>query len=382
MTSEEGSFARETIQSRKPAIIDRILSIHDYPPGIRSSLLDLHNELTSKPLRLLMEQTSDKPLWDADLTPWLGKTWLEIPWYLAESYFFRRLLESTAYFQPGPWMGGDPYRPLKDLEIQDALPIFEDYYHDNPNAADLNYFQHLCYQALWGNRGDLSNLDEFDADMSPQSDKILINDSEAAFHYLNQSHLNIAYIFDNTGKELFFDLAMIDYLLTTGLATSVTGFLKNQPFFVSDSMPLDLEKTLNCLETSSSPSLRDLSKRLRDAIKSTRLSIKTPPFFTTSHMFREMPPGLKTDLEKHDLTILKGDVNYRRLFGDRHWHPTTSVEEAAGYFPTSFLSLRTLKAEIILGISQKTYDQLRNHAEPDWLTNGKRGLITFFEKQA
>jgi hypothetical protein len=78
--------------------------------------------------------------------------------------------------------------------------------------------------------------------------------------------------------------------------------------------------------------------------------------------------------------ILKGDVNYRRLFGDRHWEPTTPINLAAGYFPTNYLSLRTLKAEIVLGLDPVTLEDLERNAEPDWRINGKRGMITFSRK--
>lgn len=377
MTSEEGSFAQETIKSRKPAIIDRILAYHDYTPAIRSSLLGLKHELINEPIQLLQEETSDKSLWDKDLEPWIGQTWLQIPWFLAETYFFRRVLESVCYFQPGPWMGCDPYRRLKDQEMQEASVSFTKNYLTSPIIADLQIFQEACYHALWGNRGDLSNLDEFDSDMSPQSDQIMLNQAEKAYNFLLEKPAKIAYFFDNAGKELFYDLAFVDLLLNTGLASSITGYFKNQPFFVSDATPEDLQKTLNLLDSSSMRDSQQLSQRIIEAINSSALRIETPPFLTTSRMYRDLPTALRKGISTHDLAIFKGDVNYRRLFGDRHWEPTTPVEDAGGYFPTSFLSLRTLKAELILGISSETLKTIEKNGEPDWLINGKRGMITF-----
>jgi len=380
MTSEDGSFAQETIKSRKPAIIDRILSHYDYTPAIRSALLKLKHELINEPVRRLHEETSDRSLWDEDLEPWIGRTWLQMPWFLAETFFYRRVLECVEYFQPGPWRGSDPYRHLKDQEIQDALLPFTKTYLSSPQTADLQIFQSACYRALWGNRGDLSNLDVFESDMSTQAEKIILNQAENAFRFLQRSSAKIAYFFDNIGKELFYDLAFIDLLLKTGLAHSITGYLKNQPFFVSDAMPVDLETTLNLLDTASSAESQRLSQRLRKAINSSKIIIKTPPFLTTGRMYQEMPLAMRKEISIHNLTILKGDVNYRRLFGDRHWDPTTSIDQAGGYFPTSFLSLRTLKAEMVLGITPETLTRLMKNSEPDWLINGKRGMITFFEK--
>ena len=97
-------------------------------------------------------------------------------------------------------------------------------------------------------------------------------------------------------------------------------------------------------------------------------------------MYRKMPQVLRSQIATHDIVILKGDVNYRRLIGDRHWEPTTPVEVAAGYFPTSFLSLRTLKGEIILGVTGEILANIEKDGDSDWLVNGKRGMITFLEK--
>lgn len=379
MTSKKGSFARNTIENRKPLIIDQILEHFDYTPSIQRALFEFKKELDHETVQALHENTSDRIIWDGDLAPWLDKTWLEIPWFLAESFFYRRVLEIVHYFQPGPWWGKDPYERLKTQEIEQALPVFSEIYSAVPDQGSLENFQMMCYQALWGNRGDLSNLNTFETDMSAQSERIILNQSEDVYHFLGQKPARIAYFFDNTGKELFFDLAFIDFLLRTGLATSITGYVKNQPFFVSDAESKDLMKSVSYLSTGRSNQVQDLANRIQQALKSGVIKLEAPPFFTSSRMYRQMPPNLKSQVGDHDLVILKGDVNYRRLFGDRHWDPTTKIRDAGGYFPTSFLSLRTLKAELILGLSQDRFEELSKNSESDWLINGKRGMITFLE---
>ena len=74
MTSEEGSFAQETIRERKPLIIERILKDFDYTPTIRAELFQFKDELAQKPIQFLKEETSDREIWDHDLLPWRGKT--------------------------------------------------------------------------------------------------------------------------------------------------------------------------------------------------------------------------------------------------------------------------------------------------------------------
>lgn len=379
MTSEIGSFAQETIQERKGLIIDKILSHYNYTPSIRIALQDLKEKLTQSPIEPLHEATSDRTIWDKDLETWLGKTWLQIPWFLAETYFYRRVLEATQYFQPGPWMGRDPYAYLKDAELLDSLPVLAESFSPSSKSS-LNNFQSACYKALWGNRGDLSNLHTFTTEMGTQSERIILDHTETAYHYLKQKPAKIAYFFDNVGKELYFDLALIDHLLEMGLATSITCYVKNQPFFVSDAMEKDFNKALELMKFCGSKKVQLLAQRIIKARFSGKMELLSPPFFTTSRMYRQMPDVLKSQISSHDLTILKGDVNYRRLFGDRHWRATVSIGEAGGYFPSSFLSLRTLKAELILGISEETFLTMKNKAEPDWMINGKRGMITFFEK--
>ncbi len=380
MTSEAGSFARHTIEARKPLIVDRILTDFDYNRSIRSALLDLKKEMASGQVRLLQESTSDRVIWDHDLQPWVGKSWLEIPWFLAETYFYRRVLEAVEYFQPGPWMGQNPYGRLKTKEISDSLPIFTADYELASVSNDFPSFSDMLYKALWGNRADLSNLHSFDPDMSTQSEHILRDDSEEVYHLLRKQPGKVAYIFDNVGKELYFDLALIDHLLSSGLANTVTCYLKNQPFFVSDAMPEDVFRVLDHLESSDSEKNQSLARRITRAIKLGKIQIETPPFFTTGRMYRQLPDVLKSQIGTHTLAILKGDVNFRRLVGDRHWLHTTPLGQAAGYFPTSVVSLRTMKSELVLGLTQDQIEHLNNEAEIDWLINGKRGMISFLQK--
>ncbi|MEA3326791.1 MAG: damage-control phosphatase ARMT1 family protein [Chloroflexota bacterium] len=382
MTSEPGTFARHTIEDRKPIIIDQVMADFDYTPSILKDLVAFKDELAHDHIKPLHEETSDKDIWDKALHPYLNKTWLELPWYLAESFFYRRVLEIVKYFQPGPWNYKDPYMLLKEKELSDALPILSANYPLKQAQTILEHFQCACYQALWGNRGDLSNLNTFETDMGTQTERIILDQAEAAFHLLEKKPSKVAYFMDNVGRELFFDLALIDFLLNAGLAKTVTCYVKNQPFFVSDAMPKDVQKSLDLLFSSSDNEISQLGNRLRASLRSRLLILEAPPFFTTSLMYREMPNVLRAKIATYDLTILKGDVNYRRLFGDRHWPPTTKVGEAAGYFPSSFLSLRTLKGELILGLSNEIIERIDQEADPDWLINGKRGMITFLDKSS
>ena len=46
-----------------------------------------------------------------------------------------------------------------------------------------------------------------------------------------------------------------------------------------------------------------------------------------------MPPDLRDDFASADLTLMKGDLNYRRLVGDHLWPPTTPFTEVTVLLP-------------------------------------------------
>lgn len=380
MTSDEGSFAQKTIHGRKPLIIDMALSSNNFTPDIKRAFVELKQELIHGWISPLDEITDDHDVWQQDLALWVGKSWYEIPWFLAETYFYRRILAISRYFHPGPFNKVDPFELPKNEDIQDGLGVFEEIYSSLLQAAPDQNFRDVINKALWGNRGDLSLMNPVDTGMGSQAHRIILDQTDQAYKYLNLAKpAKVAYFFDNVGKELYFDLALIDYLLQSELAALVTCYLKNQPFFVSDAMPGDVMQTVDHMMRSDTPQVRQLSQRLLNSIKTGQIELLAPPFFTCSRMYREMPEDLQQQLKLHDLVILKGDVNYRRVMGDRHWPLTTPVAMAAGYFPTNFLSLRTLKSELALGLTSDILNKVESEADPDWLTNGKRGLITFLK---
>ena len=379
MTSDPGSFARGTIVERKPQIIAQVLADHDYPAEIVAGLYALRDEIASQPMQSLQEQADDVQFWNAELARYAGRTWLDVPWYFAETFFYRKLLEAVRYLQPGPWQSVDPFGPQKRQQEADALARLEASWDQLAHLESHVLFETLLHSALWGNRADLSNLtvkEEALAGLAAQDEKhLLLIDHSAEVHRLLAAGVQrVDFINDNVGLDSLFDLALADFLLVHGWAQQVVMHLKDRPFFVSDAMPQDIEIVLASLARSTSPSLRSLAVRLMDAQAAGQLSLKTDPYWTSFLMFRDMPAALRTDMSTAALAIVKGDVNYRRLLDDRHWPPTTRMEDVASYFPTSFVALRTLKGEIMVGLTAGQAGQL-SAKDPVWLINGKRGVI-------
>jgi len=384
MTSDPGSFARQTIVERKPQVIRSVLAEHAYPADIVVALRAFRVEIASGSVQPLHEDAPDVAFWHAQWRPHEGRSWLELPWYFAETYFYRRLLEAVRYVQPGPWQGVDPFAPQKRAQEVAAITQIRDVWPSLATISPQDRFSSLFHACLWGNRADLSNLtvkEQAVGDTTTERHHIIIDHTERVEELLSCGLHEVAFINDNVGADSLFDLVLSDHLLTEGLARRVTFHLKPQPFFVSDAMPADIRHIIDHLNGGPDDDLTRLATRLKDALATGSLRLETDPFWATSLFFSELPTALSEQLEYAGLIILKGDVNYRRLLEDRHWPPTTDLGGVAAGFPRPFVALRTLKGELIAGLQPGQAESLAA-ADPAWLINGKRGLIHLITDEA
>jgi uncharacterized protein with ATP-grasp and redox domains len=378
MTSEPGSFARYTIVERKPQIIHQVIEDNGYSPGIVATLDAFRQEIAQERVQLLTEQAADAALWNQEATAHLDKTWLELPWYFAETYFYRRLLEAVRYFQPGPWQRRDPFAAQKRAQDRVAVDWMADNWRQLDGIPPEELFEVLLHSCLWGNRADLSNLtvrEEVRSGAAAVEERhnILIDHTDQVAALLAVGVARVDFVNDNAGRELLFDLALADFLLAKGWVQTIAFHLKGYPFFVSDATIVDVQ-TLTLLQNAA------LGHRLQAHLSSGRLALKDDPFWTSCLMFRQMPPPLAAELASSDLVIFKGDVNYRRLLDDAHWPHTARMDEIAAYFPASFVALRTLKGEIMVGLEAGQAEAIAAR-DPDWLINGKRGIIQYVNKE-
>jgi len=376
MTSEPGSFAQQTITTGKPRNIEAALQDNAYPPEIVAALQALHHELATEPIHPPDPTAPDADFWQAQWACYQGRTWLEVPWYFAEAYFYRRLLETVDYFRPGPWQGRDPFAAQKEQMLEESIGPFAAALAALHGRDDEETAAALIYGSLWGNRADLSNWGMGLSGDSP-GQMLLIDHTPRLVALLRENHPVVHVIGDNAGLELLFDLALADFLLNHGWAQRLTFHLKADPFFVSDALPRDVHHTLERLSSEKGePTARpgDLSTRSQRALDEGRLVLNAHPFWNSCLAFYDLPLDLRAALEQADLVLLKGDANYRRLLGDRHWPPTTRLEDAAGYFPRPFAVLRTMKAELIVGLEPGQVETL-SAEDSEWMVNGQRGII-------
>ena len=379
MTSEPDSFAFRSFKYRIPTIVEETIRLNRFPEDIRRALEALRGEILEGKIRGLQEETVDRIFWDEVSRPYLGRSWFEVPWYWAEAFFYRRILEATRYFQPGAWQGFDPYQAKKQTEWRpEAAPqLVNALLMQLPEAPEAR-FEALVYASLWGNRVDLS----YDAvahvgrasRLDDVRDSLLVDDTPRVWDYLTREvRHRLALVADNAGTELLMDLALADFLLDQGLVEQVVFHLKPQPFYVSDAMPADVQAGLAALPAGG-PLAAALSQRLRQYLREGRLVLESHWLYATSLFYCQLPDDLRSRLAEMDLVILKGDVNYRRTVIDVHWPPTTPYAQVTAYFPTVPVNLRTLKGELIVGLKEGQAERLYGE-DPDWLVNGRRGVI-------
>ena len=116
MTGEPDSFANRTMTTRKPTVIRNILNDYGsrYPAAFKLALQALHDEvIEDKVIQPLKTAAPDGPDWTRAWQPYQNSTWLNCPWYFAEAFLYRRILEAVDYFGHGKWAGIDPYLPRK-----------------------------------------------------------------------------------------------------------------------------------------------------------------------------------------------------------------------------------------------------------------------------
>lgn len=226
-------------------------------------------------------------------------------------------------------------------------------------AAEKVLFTEMCEICLWGNATDLSlltNLSYEDiqklqgSEARKASEKnILVNDLDKAFEVLTaaqkakKKERRIDIVLDNAGFELFVDLILAGYLLTSGLATTIVFHPKSIPWFVSDVLPSDFGALLSALASPTTfygPSadgeehadqqpvpltekeqsdLQFLFQDWSSKHAEGQLVLRPHTFWTAAGSYWRLPgtePQLYEDLKESELVIFKGDLNYRKLTAD------------------------------------------------------------------
>ncbi|KOX16128.1 damage-control phosphatase ARMT1 family protein [Nocardiopsis sp. NRRL B-16309] len=370
-----GSFPRSVMCERHPALIRRVADALPYPPELRARLSDLREEATEGVIAPLDEDAHDHRAWrEWGLADHVGTPWTRAPFLWAESYFYRRLLGALDYFVPGPWQGVDPFAPFKRAELTGPEAAAETAALDSlADLAPRDRDQALLRSSLWGNRADLG-FQVGGGDTGAAASGLVADDSARLWELLeDRAGGRVCLVADNAGRELLPDLVLIDTLLTTDRAREVVLHVKPGPYYVSDATTADVLDGLRHL-CAAGGAAEHIGTRLWRAMVHGRLRVRAHAFSCAPLPYRDMPGDLAEEFASASVTLMKGDLNYRRLVGDRHWPATTPFAAVTAYFPGPVAALRTLKSDVVTGVDRTTVDELEA-GEPAWRTSGTHALV-------
>lgn len=358
--------------------------------------------------------------------------YFDSPWLLVECYLYRsikNIMLSTKHLQMF-----DPFVEQKQAACQASvapmlilsshLRQLEKTIQESANnclPSERTEFGLFLQLALWANKSDLSisgmSADNIQAQSlsvnirdsleSMQENILCDNQSEVWFKVQSikqalqektkrkvdgEQPIVIDLVADNAGYEIFVDLLLIDFLGLMLTASSEPQpelkfriHLKRMPWFVSDCLRADIYWLLQFMSDSKEEDLAHVSARWRSHLDSGFWELHDDKFWTLPHDYAQMQtiaPNLHKTLASSSLIIFKGDLNYRKLTGDRKWHLLTPFRVALrGFAPAPLVALRTAKADVVAGIEDvNIFARINNNELPrDWMISGDFGLIQFVD---
>ncbi|GAA2426160.1 damage-control phosphatase ARMT1 family protein [Streptomyces glaucus] len=375
---EPGSFPHSVLAERHPAIIRQVRDAFPYGPDQHRALDALLASCTEGEIEPLPADAHDRDRWVAwGMDEHTGRSWFDVPWLWSESYFYRRLLQAVGYFTPGPWQGIDPFRPFKRAELDapgtdEELAALDDLAGRPADEQD----EALLHGSLWGNRADLGfRLSAEGATAAAAAPGLVADDSDALRSLLGASGTGtLCLVADNAGRELVPDLLLVAHLLARGRIARAVLHVKPHPYYVSDATTADVVDALRRL-TGARGAAAAYGHRLWAAMADGRLAVRAHPFSCAPLPYQAMPRDLREEFAAATVTVVKGDLNYRRLVGDRRWPPTTPFAAVTAHFPGPVAALRTLKSDVITGLDAGTEARLSAAEGQRWRTSGTHALI-------
>jgi hypothetical protein len=369
LSNTTGSFPWSVLHDRHPALIAKVRAGLPYPPDRQRALDDLAAEITGA-IGPLPAGAHDRHEWTDE---YLGERWYDVPFLWAESYFYRKLLDAVGYYGAGPWRGVDPFEPFKSAELWSA-----------EMAADLAALDGLAVlpagdqdaallaASLWGNRADLGF--QLSARGGGVAGELVADDGARLWALLEDTAPGtVCIVADNAARELVPDLVLAAHLLDTGRASAVTVHVKPGPYYVSDATTADLLAAVRRLAGATGRAAA-IGDRLWQATVDGSLSVRAHAFSCAPWSYRHMPADLAADFAAASVTIMKGDLNYRRLVGDQAWQATTPFDEVTRYFPGPVAALRTLKCDVLTGVAADVLARL-DAAGEGWRSAGTHALV-------
>jgi hypothetical protein len=178
--SSASPFAADVFAKRHPALIERLTGVWPFGPEQKQALADLAQENVDGVIRPLPDSAVDAELWRGWGSDFYGRRWVDVPFLWAESFFYRRLLETVRFFEHGPWQGIDLFAPFKQIELAGEVVSAEIAALDDiANLTTAERGQTLLLSSLWGNRADLAL--QITAGRGVEASGLVADDSEQLF---------------------------------------------------------------------------------------------------------------------------------------------------------------------------------------------------------
>ena len=390
---ERGSFAHYTLSERLPNIALGAIEDYEWSPQAIANLKKLAADMPDGRLGDMADDNApDRSDWNRHLEPYREQTWLQAPWFAAETYFFRRLIAASGYFREGSGKMVDPYARIKQSGLLPVHNGLRDLYEGlqtllpDPSPSKTQLKEALAYMLrmnVWGNKADLSLFPAAGSDqpfapaIEDLSHHLLVDHAQAISKYLtaNQEHKGrVDIVLDNGGLELAYDLALADFLLGYEVCRFVYLHTKPFPTYVSDATTLDVLAMIDYMSEAPDRTVQKFAQRLVQSVQNGNLIIKSVYFWTSPLNCWQMPGGFSQELAGTDLVISKGDANYRRWLGDLRWPFDTPLDGILNYLSFPLLFLRVFKSNCLAGLKPGQQEEVEKQ-DPDWLYNGGWGVI-------
>lgn len=368
--SQSDSFAYFTIKERFPKIYN------DYCSGNFDDFIE--HTTVEDALKNIFKQNecSDLSFIQGKETKTLKDFFESEPFFESEVLFYHVLLAQKEYFKNK----NDFFAIKKDTDYTNEHDSYRKELENLFNQG--NYYQNIKDQrekflsqqrdfrailnySLTANTGDLSQLEI----NRPDSVRILHDDTDKCFNFIiSKKHKRFDIICDNSGAELFSDIYLAVFMIIHDYVNKVVLHVKSYPYFVSDATIDDFGKLVNTLtkDNSNSQLLELLSKK--------KIEVKTHKFWTEAKYFYELPKDLGINKNSTDLLIVKGDLNYRRLVGDKNWKSTDSFEKRCLIKDILIIAPRVLKSDVLIGV-EPVFISMAKAQDKKFKTDGKWGVI-------
>ncbi|HVY51457.1 MAG TPA: ARMT1-like domain-containing protein [Devosia sp.] len=254
-----------------------------------------------------------------------GRRPSQAPFFDFEFWMYYRILSAVRFAQSRI----DPFRAIKHRDLDRHLAWAD---QALPKTATLADGLRL---SLAANAHDLSQIARPVATHE-------VGLSKLDFDPTGLRRLNI--ICDNFGAEFVADLILAVVAAEAGI--DVVLHVKQLPMFVSDTTSDDVTIVLDRLGARS-----DFGQRLSAAIRVGSIGFGSHPFWSAPQFFDKLPldelkPGVGT------LTVLKGDLNFRRAVGDVSVAAETPFQALAILPSAPMLSLRSIKSYCVAGMDE------------------------------